>query len=413
MRSPHLVIASVCTLLAGAVAPAQPVPVAPAPGATTIVPAPPETPDIEAAWSKLMQQNPTVEPPAEWKSKQPSEEEVKKFVGPEAARLEEVAAQARAFALKFPRSIKVPGALEMASDALFAAMRLGSPTAEKAMAAVDAERLKLPGLEADARFEIRIRQVQMAANARLRSGEEAARKLATAGGTSAEQPVAAAMALAETEARKLYLEGARALMADFPKREEPYAMLLESAGEGEDATSRGLLTEVATGKNTPKGVRERAEGILRRAEALGKPLELKFTALDGREVDLAKMRGKVVLIDFWATWCGPCVAALPGVKSTYEQLRQAEFEIIGISFDNDKAKLDKFVKEKEMAWPQYYDGKQWENEIGRKYGIASIPTMWLVDKNGVLRDVHADANLTEKVKALLIEEIITKPPAAK
>jgi peroxiredoxin len=347
-----------------------------------------------------MHLSPTVEPPAEWRTKEPTEEDVKKFIGPEAERLLGVAAQARAFAAKYPKSIKAPGALDMASDAYYAAIRLGSKTAEKEIAALDEERLKDPTLPEEMRFEIRTRQVQATANAKLQEAEDEVAKSKGAG-IVAEQAAAAKAEAAEKEARESYLNGARQLMKEFPKREEPFAMLIEAAGEGENPESKALLSEIANNEAAPAGVRERAKGIERRTDAIGKKFELKFTALDGREVDLAKLRGKVVLLDFWATWCGPCVAALPGVKSTYEELRKADFEIIGISFDQDKAKLEKFVKEKEMPWPQYFDGKYWDNEIGRKYGIASIPTMWLIDKEGVLRDVHADVNLSGKVKALL------------
>src|SRR5205807_7170582 len=127
-----------------------------------------------------------------------------------------------------------------------------------------------------------------------------------------------------------------------------------------------------------------AEGLLKKFEALGKPLDIHFTAVDGREVDLKKLKGKVVLVDFWATWCGPCVAELPHVKDAYEKLRSKGFEIVGISFDKDKEKLVNFTTTEKMAWPQYFDGKGWQNKLGQEYGINSIPAMWLVDKKGKL-----------------------------
>lgn len=133
------------------------------------------------------------------------------------------------------------------------------------------------------------------------------------------------------------------------------------------------------------------------------PLDLKFTALDGTEIDLAKMRGKVVLIDFWATWCGPCVQEVPNVVEAYEDFHPKGFEIIGVSLDKDKAKLEAFIKEKGMAWPQYFDGKGWQNEISSRFGIQSIPAMWLVDKKGMLVETNAREDLEEKVEKLLAE----------
>src|SRR5207302_2312511 len=135
----------------------------------------------------------------------------------------------------------------------------------------------------------------------------------------------------------------------------------------------------------------------------GKPAPLQVSAVGRPEVDLGKMDGKEVLIDFWATWCVPCVHEVPHVKAVYDQLHPKGFEIVGISFDQKKIALQSFVLKEKMAWPQYFDGKGWENRLGVRFGIESIPTMWLVDKKGVLRHIDAREDLEAKVQKLLAE----------
>jgi len=134
------------------------------------------------------------------------------------------------------------------------------------------------------------------------------------------------------------------------------------------------------------------------------PLDLKFTAVDGTDVDVAKLRGKVMLVDFWATWCGPCRMEIPKVVAAYNELHKNGFEIIGISLDENRERLTNFTKQAGMTWPQYFDGKSWENVISSRYGIQSIPTMWLVDKKGFVRltEIEGD-NLAAQVKKLLAE----------
>ena len=125
--------------------------------------------------------------------------------------------------------------------------------------------------------------------------------------------------------------------------------------------------------------------------------------LDGQPFSLDRFRGKVVLVDFWATWCGPCVAEVPNVVATYKKLHEKGFEIIGISLDQDKSKLDAFVKDKAMPWRQFFDGKGWQNEIAQKFGINSIPAMWLIDKKGMVVSTNARDGLAVKVEKALAE----------
>jgi peroxiredoxin len=124
--------------------------------------------------------------------------------------------------------------------------------------------------------------------------------------------------------------------------------------------------------------------------------------LTGKALSVANYKGKVVLIDFWATWCMPCLAELPNVQKTYEKYHGQGFEIIGVSLDEDQAKLIDFTKQKNMDWPQYYDGAAWDNKLASKYGIESIPATFLLDRQGriIARDLRGKALDTAVAKAL-------------
>lgn len=135
---------------------------------------------------------------------------------------------------------------------------------------------------------------------------------------------------------------------------------------------------------------------------VGKPSPpLKFTALDGREVDLEKLRGKVVLLDFWATWCPPCLEEIPNVRRAYEQFSRDDFEIIGISFDVDRLRLEEVVKREQMPWPQYFDSGGRDAAPGKTFGIRHWPSMWLLDRNGVIRYISAGSGLEDKIATLI------------
>jgi thiol-disulfide isomerase/thioredoxin len=149
-------------------------------------------------------------------------------------------------------------------------------------------------------------------------------------------------------------------------------------------------------------VRKLAESMA--LTVVGADFDLKFTALDGREVDIAKLRGKVVLVDFWATWCGPCIAEFPNVKDVYERYKDKGFEIVAISLDSerDRQKLIDMSAEKGVTWPQHFDGKGWKNEFAEKYSIRGIPAMFLIDKEGrIASDNARGKRLEAEVKRLL------------
>jgi len=132
--------------------------------------------------------------------------------------------------------------------------------------------------------------------------------------------------------------------------------------------------------------------------------DFSVTLLNGETFALSGQKGKVVLIDFWATWCGPCRTEIPTLKKYYSELNSKGFEIIGISLDSEREKLDAYIEKEKLGWKISFSGKAWKNETAQLYGVNSIPSYWLIDKKGVLRyfGLRKD-KLKKAVEALLAE----------
>jgi peroxiredoxin len=315
--------------------------------------------------------------PAEWQKTRPSPDELRAWKDGELERFGKAAAQAHDFVIRFPKHARAGAAQELELEFLNRAVQLGDKSSIGRRAALEAEQLRDPGLTPEARLKIRTRQVW--------------------------QEIREAPRLGPAEARKAFEAGGRTLLTEFPdKPDAGYQVLLEAANRSEDENSRAIIAELLASRASDD-LKSRAQGALRRLDAVGQPLDLQFTALDGSEVNLQTMKGKVVLIDFWATWCGPCVAEIPNIKTAYDKLHDQGFEVIGLSFDSDRAKLEKFVQDNQLPWPQFFDGKGWKNQYGQQFAINGIPVMWLIDKTGKLRDTRARGAVEAKVEKLLAE----------
>jgi thiol-disulfide isomerase/thioredoxin len=135
------------------------------------------------------------------------------------------------------------------------------------------------------------------------------------------------------------------------------------------------------------------EGIERRLNLPGNSIEVSGTYLDGTKLDWASYRGKVVLVDYWATWCGPCRAEVPNILQNYLKYHDKGFEVIGISLDDTREAAEEYVKQTNIPWPSLFhessDGSGWQNPMAVRYGITGIPTAILVDQEGKVVSMNA------------------------
>ena len=158
----------------------------------------------------------------------------------------------------------------------------------------------------------------------------------------------------------------------------------------------GILTKAEKDKDLDAALKK-METAVRWLTLPGTELKIEGTTLAGAPLDWSKYRDKVVLIDFWATWCGPCIAEMPGLRENYDRYRDKGFEVVGISLDRDREALEKFVKEKEVPWPILFESPEKPNPAVEFYGINTIPRMILVGRNGKVISTNARGKrLTEE-----------------
>lgn len=187
---------------------------------------------------------------------------------------------------------------------------------------------------------------------------------------------------------------------------------LEFAGDPKTAADMYLSVQPFFMKSKNERVADYAkgfEGIARRLTLVGNEMEIEGTLLDGEEFDWSAYKGKVVLVDFWATWCSPCRREIPNVKKAYQQYHDKGFDVVGISLDppNDGIeRVEKYVEQEKIPWAILYstDGEAngWKHPMATYYGIQGIPAMMLVGQDGKVVTLSARGpELAERLRELL------------
>ncbi len=222
--------------------------------------------------------------------------------------------------------------------------------------------------------------------------------------------VSAELGTAENGARFTFAFGKQ----DHLLRRIALASLKAGSTDGATETYSGLttsptITEATFAYTPPAGAKpidKPAEPLMydARVKKGAAPLPIAGKDLDGKPVTVAQYKGKVLLIDFWATWCGPCVAEVPNVVKAYNKYHAKGFDVLGVSLDRapDKAKLQKFLKDQKMPWRQIFDGKFWEAANAKAWGVQSIPFMVLIGKDGKIAAINMRGEaLDPAIKAAL------------
>ncbi len=213
----------------------------------------------------------------------------------------------------------------------------------------------------------------------------------------------------DDEDQRPFLAEVEDFAKQFPQSPEAVRALLWAVGTyAEDPSAQGLAGLKRLAEASQKEIVSAATQALEKRAFQEKlhqePLNLTFEATDHGKVDAGKLRGKVVVLDFWASWCGPCMAELPDVCELYEKQHPNGLEILGINLDDDPASVATVQKKFKMPWPQHCDGKGWETPLAQRFDVHSIPSVWIFDKKGMLRFKDLRGKELAEAVAKLLEE---------
>jgi thiol-disulfide isomerase/thioredoxin len=202
-----------------------------------------------------------------------------------------------------------------------------------------------------------------------------------------------------------WLEELRQFVAKHPAAPDAAEAMLQMgiADEFSGKEREAIERYAAIVKDFPDSSSARkARGAARRLESVGKPLELSGTGLDGRPVSLASLRGKPVLVHYWATWCEPCKVDIAQIRELYAKYGPKQFGVVGIVLDSDKGQLAKFLGSKPIPWPQMHEAGGLDGRLAEELGVLTLPTMILLDADGKVVDRNlVITDLEKKLDAMV------------
>ncbi|MGA3131435.1 MAG: redoxin domain-containing protein [Terracidiphilus sp.] len=186
-----------------------------------------------------------------------------------------------------------------------------------------------------------------------------------------------------------------------------YSLGVSLAYLHQDDEARAAFQHFLDQDTSSPQIHDRAERFVERVDLARARMAPAFelTTLDGRHITMDGLAGKVVLIDFWATWCGPCREALPRIRDIARKYQEQPLVVLSISLDSDDAKWQEFVGKNEMTWLQYRDGG-FGGKISKMFDVTAIPATFSIDADGVLEDQHVgDASIEGKLRKMIAHAV--------
>jgi len=202
--------------------------------------------------------------------------------------------------------------------------------------------------------------------------------------------------------RENAVANARTFAATFPKDRRSPRLLAEAASLcNTHPQIKRMLLEEASALNQDDAISQRLADERKQLDQLDKPVDLSFIAVDGTKVDLANEHGQVTALVFWSAESGPSLVWMKYFAKF--AVEQPGLRVVTVSLDRNKADLIAAMHSLNITWPTAFDGKGWENGIARRFGINTLPTLWLINRKGTLSYLNARDSYEHRIRELLLQ----------